>query len=218
MRETYVATCRNLFATYHNLLDGTLDHLRRTLPQRDNERDSAYGLRLRRLATDACRAILPAATLTNVGLTANARTLEHAISKLMSSQLEEERAIGLEIREQGRTITPTLVKYADHNPYLAELRSVESTAAPEEPSSNKVNVSLVDYDADPFAKLAAALLYRNGGSYADALAKTSTLSHDEQTRHNRRCRAIHRPPRLSAPRIRTRRLHFRVHLRLRSPP
>ena len=180
LRETYVASCRNLFATYHQLLDGTLGHLRRTLPQRDNERDAAYSLRLRRLATDACRAILPAATLTNVGLTANARTLEHAISKLMSSQLQEERAIGLEIREQGRSITPTLVKYAEHNPYLADLRSVEPTAAPEKPSSNNVKVSLVDHDADPFKKLAAALLYRNGGSYTDALAKSSTLSHDEQ--------------------------------------
>ena len=180
LRETYIATCRNLFATYHQLLDGTLDHLRRTLPQRENERDAAYSIRLRRLATDACRAILPAATLTNVGLTANARTLEHAISKLMSSQLEEERAIGLEIREQGRSITPTLVKYADHNPYLAELGSVESTAASQYPSSNNVRVSLVDRDPGPFEKLAAAFLYRNGGAYADALAKSSTLSHDEQ--------------------------------------
>jgi thymidylate synthase ThyX len=180
LRETYITTCRNLFATYHHLLDGTLDHLRQTLPQRENERDSAYGLRLRRLATDACRAVLPAATLTNVGLTANARTLEHAISKLMSSRLGEERAIGLEIREQGRSITPTLVKYADHNPYLAELRSLESKAPSQEPSSSKVNVSLVERDAEPFKKLAAALLYRNGGSYTDAVAKTSTLSHDEQ--------------------------------------
>ena len=179
-RETYVAACRTLFATYHRLLDGTLDHLRSTLPQRENERDAAYGLRIRRLATDACRAILPAATLTNVGLTANARTLEHAISKLMSSGLEEERAVGLEIREQGRSITPTLVKYADHNPYLAELRSVVSTEPPNEPPSNNVNVSLIDHDPDPFAKLAAALVYRKGGSYADALAKSCDLSRDQQ--------------------------------------
>ena len=114
LREQYAAACRNLFATYERLLDGTLDHLHRTLPQRDNERDAAYSLRLRRLATDACRAILPAATLTNVGITANARTLEHAISKLMSSWLDEEQAIGMEIREQGRSITPTLVKSATH--------------------------------------------------------------------------------------------------------
>ena len=180
LREQYVAACRNLFATYERLLDGTLDHLRRTLPQRDNERDAGYSLRLRRLATDACRAILPSATLTNVGITANARTLEHAITKLMSSELMEERLIGQDLREQGRTITPTLVKYADHNPYLAELRSVGSTEPLEDPSSNRIDVSLVDYDADPFEKLAAALWYRNGGSYAAAQAKSLILTRGEQ--------------------------------------
>ncbi len=180
LREQFVTACRGLFTAYEALLGGTLDHLRNTLPQGENERDAAYSLRLRRLSTDACRAILPAATLTNVGLTANARTLEHAISKLMSSALEEERDIGVEIRDQGRTITPTLVKYADHNPYLAKSRSIGPTGPSGDPPSNQVSVSLVDHDPDPFVKLAAALLYRNGGSYSDALAKTSALSRREQ--------------------------------------
>ena len=87
LRAEYVAACRTLFSAYHQLLDGVQSHLRDTRSQRDNERNSAYDLRVRRLATDACRAILPAATLTNVGITANARTLEHAITKLMSSAL-----------------------------------------------------------------------------------------------------------------------------------
>ena len=33
LRETYITTCRNLFTTYHQLLDGVLDHLRRTSPR-----------------------------------------------------------------------------------------------------------------------------------------------------------------------------------------
>ena len=179
LRETYIKTCRNLFTAYHKLLEGVLDHLRSALPRRDDERDSAYNLRLRRLATDACRAILPAATLTNVGVTANARTLEHAISKLMSSSLQEERDIGLELREQARSITPTLVKYADHNPYLAGLQ-----ASPDEmrhgPDENpETSVALLDYDRDAPQQLAAALLFRSGGSYSDALARSATLSeHD----------------------------------------
>ena len=80
-RGEYVTACRGLFTAYHEMLDGVSVHLRTQLPQHGDERDSAYALRVRRLATDACRAILPAATLTNVGLTANARTLEHAITK-----------------------------------------------------------------------------------------------------------------------------------------
>ena len=180
LRETYITTCRNLFTTYHKLLDGVLDHLRRTLPPRDDERDSAYNLRLRRLATDACRAILPAATLTNVGVTANARILEHAISKLMSSTLQEEHDIGLELREQGRSITPTLVKYADHNPYLAGLQASPDDMHPGADANLESSVALLDYDRDAPQQLAAALLFRNGGSYSDALARSATLSEQDR--------------------------------------
>ena len=90
----YLSTCQGLFSAYHRMLDGCMEYLRRMRPQREGERDGAYNLRLRRLATDACRSALPASTLTNVGVTANARVLEHAISKLMSSRLAEERASG----------------------------------------------------------------------------------------------------------------------------
>ena len=176
LRAEYVAVCRALFAAYRQLLDGILDYLRRTRPQRENERDGAYTMRLRRQATDAARAILPAATLTNAGVTANARTLEHAITKLMSSTLCEEREIGAELRQQGRSITPTLVKYADHNPYLAERREIAGDTENAPPQSNESRVTLLDYHRDAPRKLAAALLFRNSHSYADALAQSDAMS------------------------------------------
>ena len=118
LRREFVATCGSLFDAYQQLIDDCLAYLRGVHPQRARESDAAYGLRLRRIATDGCRSVLPAATLTNVGVTANARTLEHAISKLMSSELAEERELGSEVREHGRSITPTLIKYADRVEYL----------------------------------------------------------------------------------------------------
>ena len=180
LRAEYVAVCRALFAAYHRLLDGLLDYLRHTRPQRDNERESAYSLRLRRQATDAARAVLPAATLTNVGVTANARTLEHAITKLMSSALCEERAIGAELREQSRSITPTLVKYADYNPYLAERREISGGAENAPPQDGISCATLLDYDEDAPRKLAAALLFRNARSYADAMAQSDAMTEAQQ--------------------------------------
>ena len=181
LRTEYVAACHTLFDAYHQLLDGVLTHLRRTRPQRDNERDSAYSLRLRRLATDDCRAILPAATLTNVGITANARTLEHAITKLMSSALAEEREIGAELRDQGRSITPTLVKYADHNSYLAQRRSIPTGDTDRAPSRTEASrVTLLDYDHDAPRKLATALLFRDGSNYADAVAQSDAMTQAQQ--------------------------------------
>ena len=181
LRQHYITVCRSLFEAYAQLLDGVIAHLKTRLPQSDEERDGAYALRLRRLATDACRAILPAATLTNIGLTANARTLEHVISKLMSSPLAEEREIGAELREQGRTITPTLVKYADQNSYLAQSRDIppDTNDFPPAPTLNAA-VRLVDYDPDASHKLAAALLYRRGGAYADALDQSNSMSKDQR--------------------------------------
>ena len=120
LAELFQLTCARLFQDYQKLVDDCIEFLREQNPQGSKEREGAYNLRLRREATDSCRSLLPAATLTNVGVTANARVLEHAISKLMSSELVEERDLGEELRHQARTITPTLVKYADRNEYLAD--------------------------------------------------------------------------------------------------
>ena len=167
------------------LLKGCMEHLGQEFPQREGERDGAYNLRLRRMATDSCRSVLPAATLTNVGLTANARVLEHAISKLMSSALAEERRIGEELREQGRLITPTLIKYADRNPFLESAMNREwqlGLPMPPSASGSSVSVQLVHYDADAEEKLAAALLFRlHSCEYAVAREYARELSSEERT-------------------------------------
>ena len=121
LRKRYIDTLSWVFGVYHGLIEQCMGRLKEMHPQAEAERQGTYDLRIRRMATDACRGVLPAATLTNVGMTANARTLEHAISKLMSSGLAESREIGETVRSQGREVTPTLIKYADRNPHLEHL-------------------------------------------------------------------------------------------------
>lgn len=180
LRSLYVETAQELFQIYQQLLDGCLAHLRQELPQRERERDGAYNLRLRRRATDSCRSVLPAATLTNVGLTANARVLEHAISKLMSGGLAEERQIGTELREQSRRITPTLIKYADRNQFLETVQRREwqlplpASDSVEEP---RVKVNLAHYDREAEEKIAAALLFQQFScDYAAAWQEAQEMS------------------------------------------
>ncbi len=179
LRSRYVAVCRSLFVAYAQLIQSVTAHLECRQPQRENESSGEYALRLRRQVTDACRAVLPAATLTNVGVTANARTLEHAISKLMSSPLAEERSIGSELREQGRSITPTLVKYADYNSYLARTRSSDPGSSRQPEPEPHWSVRLLEFDGDAPRKLCAAMLFRKGGSYSDALARALSMSDAE---------------------------------------
>ena len=187
----YQEACRRLFKAYRGFIDGCMEYLRRIKSREEGERESTYNLRLRRVATDSCRAVLPAATLTNVGVTANARVLEHAVSKLMSSELDEERELGRELREQAQKIAPTLIKYADRNPFLAGIagsqqamsrRYVSETTGDhsdtkdgqgDAPTSEHLQagelgrrwpqVNLVHWDRQAEEKLAAALLYRQSG-------------------------------------------------------
>ena len=188
LTEAYVNACRGLFHCYERLIDGSMAHLRRTHPQREDERTAAYNLRLRRIATDSCRAVLPAATLTNVGVTANARVLEHAISKLLSSPLAEERDLGAEVLEQGRAITPTLIKYAQPNAYLLDTAEARrrltqdwSSRGEAGPSGGEPKARLVHWDAMAEEKITAALLFRESGrAYGEVWRLVLELPQEER--------------------------------------
>ena len=163
-RRTYVQTCDHLMETYHDLVNRATTYLSEELPRGENEAENAYNLRLRRVVTDSCRFLLPAATLTNVGVTANARTMEHLIQKLLTSELLEECRLGLEIRMRSREITPTLVKYAERNPYLERVRERQLHGAvqlKEEPEEGPAEVTLEHQDPDAESKLVTALLFRS---------------------------------------------------------
>ena len=188
LRREYVAACQRLFDLYHQLIEGCMEYLRGAHPKGSRESDAAYNLRLRRIATDGCRSVLPAATLTNVGVTANARTLEHAISKLMSAELMEEREIGAEVRDQGRSITPTLIKYADVVEYLErrpgrrkELAQSLNPGVHEGQSSAEVR--LVHWDGQAEEKLVAAFLYGSTVvDYAEAWERALAMSLEDRGR------------------------------------
>ncbi|MDP6484282.1 MAG: FAD-dependent thymidylate synthase, partial [Nitrospinota bacterium] len=117
----YRETTRWLFDNYlrvQNRLDAFLRESGK-LPRRDGESERGYAVRVRAYALDRARFLLPISALANVGMTANARVLEHAIRKMLSHELGEVRRIGESLKEVCREAVPTLVKYADYNPYLA---------------------------------------------------------------------------------------------------
>ena len=184
LREVYVGTCDALFRSYEEAVELVRQRLEETTPRNDGERDAAYSLRLRRVATDVCRFLLPAATLTNVGVTMNARSMEHAIRKLLSSDLSEERELGEELKAEGRRITPTLIRYADRNEYLALTREdqMSQPAVVDAPvPSDDCSAELVHYDTQAESKLVAALLYRySGGSYREIWHRVESMTTEER--------------------------------------
>ena len=133
---------------------------------------------------DNLRYLLPVAVLTNLGMTINARNLEHAIVKLLTHPLQEMQEIGKEIKEAALKITPTLIKYVKFNEYSAEtMKALEkfSDKIKTEKIEEKEGVSLVEYDKDAENKLVASLLYRFSQlPYNEIKKKVNNLNKEEK--------------------------------------
>jgi thymidylate synthase ThyX len=174
--DLYRDTIHVLFDTYFASIEPVRAVILKKYPRHDGENEKKHEGRIRSKWIDNCRYLLPTATLANVGMTANARVLEHAISKLLSHPLEEVREIGVEMKRVAQGETPTLVKYANRSKYLEkQLRNSEFRIRNER--TQREAVKLVAYDRDAEVKVVAACLYRAGGiDFEQAMAQAQAMA------------------------------------------
>jgi len=179
LRELFIQTCRNLFDTYARSLEPLRKLVEGLIRRRPDETEAAYDRRIRSQYVDSCRYLLPAASLANLGMTANARVLESALRKMLSHPLVEVRQIGEEVKRVALAEVPTLVKYAEAMPYLVETCVDLSQAAPQEKNKRTSTdwCQLVDFEPDGEDKALAAALFRFGElSYQEALGRVKSAS------------------------------------------
>lgn len=160
LAEEYVSTCKHLFSTYLACIPEVEAWLRASTPQENNETDKSYARRIKSAAADICRFLLPAASLANVGVTMNARTLEYAICKMLSSPLDEVRAIGRKLLEVCQAETPTLIKYAACNDYLVSTREKLREYVTGLPSDGEGDFHLIAWDETGEDEILSAILFR----------------------------------------------------------
>ena len=181
LESEYVQAVKMLFKTYADSLSPVRAVVEKGAPRRENESEEAWDRRIRSKYVDVCRFLLPAAALANVGMTVNARALEHAIRKMLSHPLAEVREIGGIVKEVARGEVPTLVKYAEPVPYLMETVNELSASRPGDDELEGDDwCRLVDYDREGEKKVLAAALYRFGEMpYQQALVYVSSLQESE---------------------------------------
>jgi len=185
LRDTYIQACRILFEAYEQSLIPVRAMVADQNPRQEKESEEGYDRRIRSKYVDSCRFLLPAASLANLGMTANARLLEHAISKMLSHPLAEVREIGEGVKRVAIGETPTLVKYAEAASYLT--RTAETLAIPQMIVSPDVSsqdwCQLIDYEPDGEIKVLAAAIYRYGGmSYPNAMEVVRSASQSNRAK------------------------------------
>lgn len=173
-REKYLATCNMLFETYSRLIPPMTAEIEQRFPKDPLISKAAYTAALRAKVLDCLRGLLPAGTLTNMGIYGNGRFFEQLIHKLNCQTLAELQEIGKRSYEELSKVIPSFVRRADpshrsHHSFAqfyetshSELKLISEQHLPNIERSSHEGVKLIAYDPDAVTKVAVALLYAVG--------------------------------------------------------
>lgn len=123
-------------------------------------------------AKEDARYVLSLATMTQAGMTINARRLENLIMSLNSSGIDELISISKELYDEASKVVPSLIRYTDPTPYVekSSIKMLEYARKHITPIcglyDTSSDVRLISYPKNGDVKLIAYLLFGVGvGSY-----------------------------------------------------
>jgi len=211
--SAYEAAMDEIFAAYSMLLEGVSAWADERFPAAEGESPAAHRRAVRAKALDLVRGILPAASLSHVGIYATGQTYEQLVLHLLAHPLAEARAYGEMLLEELQSVMPSFVARVPRPDrggrwieYLRERNDAAGAvaarlglgAAPDEVTAPSVRLLRAHGSEEEL--LAALLFEASTVSEEQSLAAVDQLSPEERTalvrdlvatRENRR----HRPGR-----------------------
>ncbi len=210
--ERYRVALDELFAIYSRSLETVQAWAAERWPRRD-EPESAWRGSIRAKALDLLRGLLPAATLSHVGVFASGQAYEQLVMRLLASPLPEARAYGELIHGELKQVIPSFVARIERPErggewvgYLRERREAAERIVARlgldtpEPADGGPSVELVHVDGTEDDLIAAALYESSAAPEESIRERISELGSEERasliaalagSRRNRR----HRPGR-----------------------
>ncbi len=170
-RDAYIDTCNMLFETYSRLIPPVTAMMEQLFPWDPSSSKAAYSAALRAKVLDCLRGLLPAGTLTNMGIYGNGRFYEQLLHDLQSQNLSELQEIGKRGFEELSKVIPSFIRRASpthrthesycrfHETLEGEIKFITSQYMPLCESYYQPGVRLVSADPDAVNKVAAALLF-----------------------------------------------------------
>jgi thymidylate synthase ThyX len=188
----YVADMDAAFDDYSALLPTLMTWARDRYPKEPGDSDFVYKQTVKAKACDVARGVLPAATLSNVGIYGSGQGFEALLLRMRAHPLPEARRYAGMMLEELRKVIPSFLSRVDRpdrgiewSAYLAETRT--DTAAQvarifglEEPES-RPEVVLTDFDPDGEDKVLAAICYPHSNLPEDQiLDRVTRLGADDR--------------------------------------
>ncbi|MXW42367.1 MAG: thymidylate synthase [Acidimicrobiia bacterium] len=167
----YVSDMDRMFEAYGELLGVMTKFFQTHISKTPKDADFAYRQAIQAKALDTVRGVLPAATMSNVGMYGTGQSYELLLMRMRSHQLPEVQNYAELMLTELRKVIPSFLKRVDlkdrgveWSAYMGDVQesmeSVVSYLLPEEtPSADVPTVQLVDFDPDAEIKMVASMLY-----------------------------------------------------------
>ncbi|HEX6488935.1 MAG TPA: FAD-dependent thymidylate synthase [Candidatus Dormibacteraeota bacterium] len=205
----YEPAMEALFSTYSELVMPLTESVREAYPMEEGETERGWKSATRAKALDLLRGLLPASTLTNLGLYGNGRAFEYLVTKLSAHELHECRRLAGEMHEELSKVIPAFVRRALDERYgqpaaarMAHIRRRMAGFAAERSDIRRrmaeggPQVRLLEWDRDAERKVAAAALYPHASQAWEELGDgdpaplLEALLGDRRNRRDRAPRAL----------------------------
>ena len=167
----YVGELDRMFDVYSGLIPVMEQFYKNAVPKKTTDADIAYRMAIRAKALDSIRGLLPAASLSNVGIYGSGQAYEALLLRMRASALPEARSYSNLMLSELRKVIPSFLKRVDL-PDRGQVTSTywaDNTQAMADVSQRLLNTStpvaqesavdLVDFDPDAEVKLVTAMLY-----------------------------------------------------------
>lgn len=173
-RDLYLTTCDSLFETYSKLIPPLTEMMEKKFPKDPEKSKAAYTAALRAKVLDCLRGILPAGTLTNMGVYGNGRFFEGLLHKLQCNSLAELQDLGKSSFDELSKVIPSFVRRAEphhrhHEAFVQftdsmqeQLKNIASHHTINDNEVQTAGLKLIYSDPDAIYKVAAGLLYAQG--------------------------------------------------------
>lgn len=168
LADTYVETMEWLFRTYTEVVGRLVAYYETLYPRSPDDSNFVWKSTIRAKACDDARGLLPASSLSNVGIFASGQAYEALLIRMRSHPLAEARAYSDLMLVELRKMIPAFMKRVDvpdrggaWSAYFAAIAADLDQRADALPAAtDRPEVTLVDFDPDAETKIAAAVLYR----------------------------------------------------------
>ena len=215
--DVYIESCDNAFDVYSKSIDlmqkfiaeiepiddfiyfDSISNSEKPFSKLTNQQDiesakKVYRSTVRSRALDILRNLLPAATLTNLGITGNGRAFEYLLTKLYCSELTELRNLANLLNSELDCVIPSFIKRVNEkhgkslqlfitNTNREISKMTDKYLGNLQPDYSPQDVRLIDYtdNKDALVKVVSAILYENahGQSLYDIIKLVKSFTQEK---------------------------------------